>query len=312
MDAQTINEKTEAKALTPKVAWPTFVYGVTIASLHWGLVWAGLSGRIDLPWLVLPLGFTTYAHYTLVHESVHRNIVGGHRKLDWVHVLIGWYGSLVLFSSWPLLERTHKHHHSYVNTDKDPDIYVKRSLPSLVIRNVFSWAFQIIPIQILRLVFTDRSMAKGYINAGDLMSASERVQHYATNWILLILFWGAVAAGFWMEVLMLYYLPVFVGLQLLTILFQWLPHHPFAETGRYEATRNTGRSGLNLFFIWQNWHLMHHLWPSVPFYNYERLYKRLQPVLEEKGARHHEGVRPALGPVLDPVDAPAQPSTAPR
>ncbi len=312
MDGQTINEKHEAKALMPAVAWPTLVYGVAIAALHWSLVWAGLSGRIDLVWLVIPLGLTTYAHYTLVHESVHKNIVAGYRSLDWVHHAIGWYGSLVLFSSWPLLERTHKNHHSHVNTDKDPDIYVKRSLPSLVVRNILSWMLQIFPIQLLRLVFTDRSLAKGYINAADLMTDSERVQHYATNWTLLALMWGAVFSGFGWQVLALYYGPVFIGLQLLTILFQWLPHHPFEETGRYEATRNTGRTGWNLPFIWQNWHLMHHLWPSVPFYNYERLYRRIKPVLEAKGARHHEGVRPAMGPVKNPVDGPAQASTAPR
>ena len=161
MDAQPINEKHEARALMPAIAWPTLAYGVVIAVLHWSLVWAGLTGRIGLVWLVIPLGLTTYAHYTLVHESVHKNIVAGYRSLDWVHHAIGWYGSLVLFSSWPLLERTHKNHHSHVNTDKDPDIYVKRSLRSLIVRNILSWALQIFPIQLLRLVFTDRSLAKG-------------------------------------------------------------------------------------------------------------------------------------------------------
>lgn len=312
MDGQIINEKREAKALTPAIAWPTIAFGIVVAAVHWGMVWAGLTGRIGLPWLVLPLGFTTYAHYTLVHESVHRNIFGGHRNLAWIHHLVGWYGSTMLYSSWPLLERTHKHHHSYVNTDKDPDIYVKRSFAGLVLRNCLIWVLQIFPFQVLRLVFRDRSLSRGYINAGEIMSDAERVQHYTSNWILVILLWAAVLSGYGWQVLALYYAPVFIGLQLLTILFQWLPHYPFEDTGRYEATRNTGKTGLNLPFIWQNWHLMHHLWPSVPFYNYERLYTRIRPILEEKGARHHEGIRPEGGPVT-PVGADAdQLSTAPR
>jgi fatty acid desaturase len=30
---------------------------------------------------------------------------------------------------------------------------------------------------------------------------------------------------------------------------------------------------------------MHHLWPSVPFYNYARLFHRLRPVLKAEGSR---------------------------
>lgn len=290
-----INEKTEARALTPAVAWPTLVFGIGLAIVHWSLFGLALTGRLPLWSVILPLGLTSYAHYTLVHESVHRNIVGGHRSVDWIHDVVGWYGSLVLYSSWPLLNRTHKNHHSHVNSDKDPDQYVKRGLAGLVTRNTLSWALQIFPIQMLRLVFRDRSLARGYINAGEIMSAPERTQHYACNWVLVGLLWAIALTGGWAEVLALYYLPVLIALQLLTICFQWMPHHPFVETGRYTATRNTGRPWLNVLFLWQNWHLMHHLWPSVPFYNYERLYKRLKPVLVEKGARHDEGVQPRGG-----------------
>ncbi len=35
----------------------------------------------------------------------------------------------------------------------------------------------------------------------------------------------------------------------------------------------------------QNLHLMHHLWPSVPFYNYARVYRALKPVLLAEGSR---------------------------
>ena len=30
---------------------------------------------------------------------------------------------------------------------------------------------------------------------------------------------------------------------------------------------------------------MHHLWPSVPFYNYGRFYRRMRPTLLTKGSR---------------------------
>jgi fatty acid desaturase len=298
-DATPINEKAEAKALTPDIAWPSLAFMLGLILVHWSLVAAGLNGLVPL-WVLIPiLGYTTYAHYTLVHEAVHRNFFKD-RKYERVQQAIGWYGSLMLFSDWPLLERTHKNHHSHVNTEKDPDLYVKKTFPQLMIYNLIRGLLQVFPIQLLRLVFRDRTLSRGYINAPSLMTGSEKIQHYAANWILTLAFWTAVFTGFGWQALALYYLPVFIALNLLVILFQWLPHHPFSETGRYRATRNTGRSWLNLPFLWQNWHLMHHLWPSVPVYNYERLYRRLQPVLAEKGARMEEGVTPKGGPIEPP------------
>ncbi len=292
-----INEKAEARALSPAIAWPTLVYGVLVIAAHLAMIGAGLFGLVPLWALVLPLGFTAYLHYTLVHESVHRNIVSRPKSLQWIHTVIGWYGSLILFASWPLLERTHKHHHAHVNTDRDPDIFVKLPLKWLLVRNAITAALQCVPMLLLKLVFRDRSLAKGYLNADQLMTAQEKRLHFGSNFFLCALFWTAVFTGSGWQALALYYLPAMIGLNLLTILFQWLPHHPFEETTRYRATRNTGRTGINLPMVWQNWHLMHHLWPSVPFYNYERLYKRLKPVLEEKGARHHDGLMPGNGPV---------------
>ncbi|WP_417489621.1 fatty acid desaturase [Maricaulis sp.] len=305
MTETTIDEKSEAKALMPTVAWPTLIYLAGLVLVHWGMVWLGMTGRLPLWSLVLPLGFTSYAHYTLVHESIHGNIIRA-RGFAWLHTVVGWYGSLMLSATWPLFERTHKYHHSFVNTDRDPDIYVKMSFPALLLRNAVSWALQVLPVLLLRQVFRNRSLTRGYINADGLMSHAERVQHHAANIALVVVMWSLVFAGFGWQVLFLYYLPVYFATNLLVILFQWLPHHPFRETGRYTATRNTGHSWLNAAFIWQNWHLMHHLWPGVPFYNYQRLYHRIRPVLEAKGARHDEGVIPRAGAIAAPVPQAAE------
>lgn len=298
-----INEKHEAKALTPPIAWPSFVFMGLLILAHWGMIIAGLMGVIPLWALILPLGYTAYAHYTLVHESIHGNFIQD-RRYAWLHTLIGWYGSFILFTPFPLLERTHKHHHSFVNSEKDPDIYVKMSFPRLLLRNLISWALQLLPVKLLQTILPETLKHRGYLGADKIMSLSELRQYHITNWIWVGLLWGAVFAGFGWEVVTLFYLPLLIALNMLVIMFQWLPHHPFKETGRYSATRNTGMSGLNLIFLWQNWHLMHHLWPSVPFYNYERLYHSLRPVLEEKGARHHEGLVPNAGDIdAEPVAA---------
>ena len=40
----------------------------------------------------------------------------------------------------------------------------------------------------------------------------------------------------------------------------------------------------------QNYHLIHHLWPSIPWYYYERAYYQSKPLLDEKGAHQSLGI----------------------
>ncbi|HCF27956.1 MAG TPA: beta-carotene hydroxylase, partial [Cyanobacteria bacterium UBA11049] len=40
---------------------------------------------------------------------------------------------------------------------------------------------------------------------------------------------------------------------------------------------------LNFLIMGQNYHLIHHLWPSIPWYNYQPAYYAMKPLLDEKG-----------------------------
>jgi beta-carotene hydroxylase len=85
--------------------------------------------------------------------------------------------------------------------------------------------------------------------------------------------------------LLLWFVPVNIGILILNVFFQWLPHHPFDRVDRYGATRISLWPGAGLLTFQQNLHLVHHLWPSVPFYNYPKLYRALKPALKHEGSR---------------------------
>lgn len=306
MDASVINEKVEARALSPKVAWPTLFYIAFIWTLHGTMLYSALVLQIGEYWMwTIPLAYVAFSHYTYVHESIHRNILPNGRIYDLIQTGFGWVGSLALFGNWAMLSRTHKGHHSHLNTEKDPDIYVAKPLWRLLIRNVMSAILQLIPLPFLKLLVKDRSPSVGYLNADVSMTRSEKITHFTANAVMVTFVWTMVFMGYGWEVFLLYYIPAQGGYNFLAVVFQWLPHHPFKETDRYKASRNTGYSWLNLPLQWQNWHLMHHLWPSVPFYNYQRLYKRLKPVLIEKGSRIEEGIVPKGG-AIEPKAVPAE------
>lgn len=40
----------------------------------------------------------------------------------------------------------------------------------------------------------------------------------------------------------------------------------------------------------QNYHLVHHLWPSVPWYRYKPTYERMKPLLDVKGSPQSLGI----------------------
>jgi len=54
---------------------------------------------------------------------------------------------------------------------------------------------------------------------------------------------------------------------------------------RYHATRILPGRVLNLLLLGQNYHLVHHLWSTIPWYRYQRVYEQVGPALAARGAR---------------------------
>ena len=90
----------------------------------------------------------------------------------------------------------------------------------------------------------------------------------------------ALTGTFWLLVLV-YLIPERIALFVLAWWFDWLPHHGLTSTqraNRYRATRV--RVGMEWLFtpltLSQNYHLVHHLHPSIPFHRYGATWRRNQ------------------------------------
>lgn len=274
------NERRIAAELSPAIAWPTLILAAGLPTTLVTAIVLGLTGALPL-WACTPiLAVISYAHYTLVHEAIHGNVVAGPKNLAWVNTVVGWIGALGMGAGWPALQRTHVLHHSHTNTERDPDIFVKGTLAQLLAKWVVGIPISLLPMFALRFVSPDR-----YKRIGTILSPAEIAQVSAVTLFTLALLVVALATGHVLEWLMLWFLPTRLGILILNIFFQWLPHHPFDQTERYLNTRISLWAGGTFLTLQQNLHLMHHLWPSVPFYNYALLFRRLRPVLEAEGSR---------------------------
>lgn len=273
-------ERRIALELSPAVAWPTLILAVVLPATLLSVIAAGFTGALPL-WACTPiLAAVSYAHYTLVHESIHGNVVASPKSLYWVNTVVGWIGSLGMGAGWPALQRTHVLHHSHTNTERDPDISVKGTFVQLLRK----WAVMV-PMSLLPMFALKYINAERYKRLGTIFSPSEIAQVSAVTLFTLALLVAAIATGHIAEWLMLWFIPTKLAILILNIFFQWLPHHPFDRTERYLNTRISLWRGGTFLLLQQNLHLMHHLWPSVPFYNYARLFRRLRPVLVAEGSR---------------------------
>jgi fatty acid desaturase len=279
-------ERQVAESLSPGLAWPTIRLALLLPLSQGALIAGALTGYLPLWLVILPLGYIHFAYYTLVHESIHGN-VARRADLGWVHSVLGWLGALNMMTSYPALRRIHLLHHQHTNTDQDPDYNLCHGpLWKSVGRVVFLRTLLLLPLPIVRLV-----PAAAYTIKQARLKPNELKIHAITVTALQLAFWVAVALGYAKIALLLYWVPMMIGLVLLNVFFQWLPHVPFEKSDRYGKARVYWPVGHRLL-LGQNLHLGHHLWPSVPYYNYRRLNDRLRPQFESAGA-HPQGFRPA-------------------
>lgn len=274
------HERGLARSLSPSVAWPTLALAAALPGAFVALAFAGLRGQVPLWGCAALLTVVSYAHYTLVHEAIHGNIVRRPSRFAWVNSLVGWVGALGLGGSWPLLRRTHLLHHAHTNSERDPDVYWKGSLIRLARKWGKAILMSFVPLVALRLTHPKR-LARMRAALGDPIVRYTSMVSVAHCFLL----GAAVATGHLLAYVCLWLAPTKLAMLALHILFQWLPHHPFEETSRYRNTRLSLWPGATLATLQQNLHLVHHLWPGVPFYNYRRLFTALRPVLDARGAR---------------------------
>ena len=98
----------------------------------------------------------------------------------------------------------------------------------------------------------------------------------------------AFLSGYGLEVVLLWLMPARLAIGLLAFGFDWLPHHPHdvrSDDDRYRATVVRPSPWLTPLLIYQNYHLIHHLYPAVPFYRYSRVWRAKEATLRPRRVR---------------------------
>lgn len=273
--SSTVRQEAEVgRRHTPEFGWRTLLLELELFALFFAATGLTVAGVIPM-WLGF-IGNTVflYALYTVVHEAVHANISSRTKSLRWIDTAAGVVACVPLWLNYHQHKRQHMVHHAHTNEDSDPDIYARGSF--------MGWVFVRLPVALLNYfnpVQQYRDCRRFNCTAREVVYTAISFAAYAAIVI------GLVAAGYWREVLFLWFVPWWIGQTVMLTFFTWTPHHDHHETGRYRNTRVTLFPFANFLLQGQNYHLIHHMMPAVPYFRYRAVFDELRPLLEEKGVR---------------------------
>jgi len=205
---------------------------------------------------------------TVIHDACH-NVAHRNRIIN---AILGHGSALMLCFSFPVFTRVHMQHHAHVNDpENDPDHIVSTAGPLWFINARFLYH---------EFYFFRRKLWRKF-ELGEWIIARS---------ITAVILLAGIKYGFLGYIFDYWFVPLaFVGLAL-GLFFDYLPHRPFKEQNRWKNARVYPSRVLNWLIMGQNYHLIHHLWPSIPWYNYERAYHVMRPLLDAKGCHQTLGL----------------------
>lgn len=276
------------RALThpPTVAWPTLfmwiiaVSGVivsdTLALMGAIPYWAACIANIVL----------LYPLFGVIHDASHRSISNIKPLNDW----LGKIGLLLLVpgASLAMFRWAHMQHHRFTNGAKDPDEYVHAGP---------RWALP------LRWMTFDVGYLIFMIKKADAAGKKHLLPTVLALIANVAIVAGFVFAGYGKEVLLLWLIPARITMLNFGFVFFWLPHTLEGVKAEENLTLATN---MRLGYEWllgplcqfQNYHLLHHLYPSAPPYNHPKIWKLMEPEIRQRDLAIQKGF--AIYPEVQP------------
>jgi len=248
----------------PKVAAPTL--GLLLAGV---LLWGSSSALylVDaIPWWVTIAanGLAGYLLFTVAHDAAHH----GASAIDWLNELMGRIATpfFALQAAFPVWRFIHMQHHRFTNHDDgaDPDYFTMEGP---------RWQ------KPLRWLTIDYAYVFFYLRHAGRRPRREQIEAGVGLAIALAVPVALVATGNTVTWLVLLLVPSRLTILFLAWAFDYLPHHGLHHRpaqDRLKTTRNRIGSErlLSPILLYQNYHLVHHLHPVIPFYRYIAVWRR--------------------------------------
>lgn len=278
----------------PAVAYPTLLLLIGALGLYGTSAWLCWKGVVNGPTAMAMSTYAAYLSFAVLHDAVHFAVAPKHRFLN---ELAGHLAGIPLLAPFPMFRFIHLSHHRYSGDHQlDPDEWAGRG-PWILLPLRWATVFNYYIYTFVRTMVW-RFRCKETISA--LVRKSDRA---------LLLF--GVGFGFAFSNFIAFafrsipeeshailcwcvLFPQMIAATILIYFFDYVPHRPHVIPYRedpFKSTNATSFMGSVDGFLWtsaclsQNMHIVHHLWPFMPWYTYSRLWKAYGPEILEKGTR---------------------------
>jgi len=235
-------------------------------SIHFGGVWCYLLA-------VALIAGRMHAFGVLMHEAAHFRFLKDRKTAD----LIG-----DLFIAWPIMatvdgyRQNHLAHHQHTNTDKDPDWNVKVGTTAFT----FPQKMWVVALNLLGYVVAVNSV-RDLAHILPRLAATKQTTRYRLARLGYYLAAATLITvlGIWKGFL-LYWVVPYMTLFLLFLYIRSVAEH----FGSMDYDEELGSTRTVIPSLWErlffaphhvNYHLEHHLFPGVPFYNLPKLHAAL-------------------------------------
>ena len=238
----------------PTLAIPTVLIFIGVMAGLATVWYYALAGALPLWQGALMNGLLTYWLFSVIHDASHHSL----SSIKPINETLGAIGLFFLFPYAPMvaLRWVHNKHHIHANGPMDPDRFEH---DATWWQAPFKWSF------------FDGYYIYYFFKYGMKVVKRHLVSLIMYYSALVALFVTALYFGYGYELFMLWFIPSRITVFLICVVFVILPHAPGTvgqEQDKYMAT--TMRMGcewlLTPLMVYQNYHLIHHLWPEIPFY----------------------------------------------
>ncbi|MGK4003366.1 fatty acid desaturase [Sorangium sp. So ce1036] len=283
---------------TRPIEWPSLLLFAGSYALWAAALCAGVAGLLSTAPAVLLAAVAAYAAFTPMHEAAHRSLA----RSALLNGVVGRLSGLLLMAPFLAVRHFHLEHHKYTNEPgRDPDHWSGRG------------PWWLLP---LRWATQDLHYYALFLRSYRAQKRSERIETVATLAAMLALVALAFGLGHGRLALLYWVLPARLAIFFLAFAFDYLPHYPHRVTAaedRYRATRAVDSALLNVLLFGQTYHLIHHLYPAVPFFRYRTVWKHQREELIQLASGSLTPPRlPSIAPsALTPPRPPAIPPPPP-
>jgi ring-1,2-phenylacetyl-CoA epoxidase subunit PaaE len=263
----------------PKIAFPTLFLFVTTL-LVWGLT-ASLGFQGYLPvYLTLPIqAISMFVLFTPCHDAAHSSV--GKLEYKFLNEVVGRVYTWIMLAPFPAFRWAHLQHHKHTNTVHDPDMWSSGyGCPKILLPLFWGTQDYHYYFPYLRHAFIHKTRPLWEVIE---CLASVVLMHY-------VAYRAYVLHPY--ETVMFWILPNRLGLIILAYMFDYVPHYPQAIPGivnPYKATAyldglfRSKDMKLDYLLLYQNYHNIHHLYPTIPFYLMGQVWSKYEAKLRELG-----------------------------